>query len=80
MSGSVQLAGQFLGGTYNYVKPEVEAIVYIPTSRRTGFGLRAQVGWLRMYGDTTALPYYIRYFLGGEYQIRGRGHSLGRPG
>jgi outer membrane protein insertion porin family len=26
---------------------------------------------LHTYGSTTALPYYLRYFLGGETQIRG---------
>jgi outer membrane protein insertion porin family len=26
---------------------------------------------VRPYGHTEALPYYLRYFLGGEYQIRG---------
>ncbi len=71
LSGSLQVAGRFLRGTYNYIKPDAEAIVYLPTSRRTGFGFRAQWGWLRTYGETTALPYYLRYFLGGEYQIRG---------
>jgi outer membrane protein insertion porin family len=71
LTGSVQVAGELLRGSYNYLKPETEAILYVPTSRRTGFGFRAQGGWLRMYGSTTELPYYLRYFLGGEYQIRG---------
>ena len=65
------LAGTWIGGSYNYLKPEAEGIFYIPTSRRTGFGLRAQGGWLHTYGTTRDLPYYLRYYLGGEYQIRG---------
>ena len=32
--------------------------------------MRAQAGWICNYG-TTELPYYLRYFLGGETQIRG---------
>ena len=36
-----------------------------------GSGLRGQVGYLRPYGGTETLPYYLRYFLGGENQIRG---------
>ncbi len=71
VSLNTTLGGTWLGGSYNYVKPEGEAIFYIPTSRRTGFGLRAQGGWLHMYGKTRELPYYYRYYLGGEYQIRG---------
>jgi outer membrane protein assembly factor BamA len=65
------VAGGFLGGTVDYLKPETEIILYIPHTHRTSLGLRGQVGWLRPYGNTTKLPYYLRYFLGGEYQIRG---------
>jgi outer membrane protein insertion porin family len=65
------IAGSFLGGTTDYVRPEVEGILYIPHLSRTAVGLRANVGWVRPFGRTSALPYYLRYFLGGEYQIRG---------
>jgi len=33
--------------------------------------VRLNGGFVRPYGGTRALPYYLRYFLGGEYQIRG---------
>jgi outer membrane protein insertion porin family len=68
---TLPIAGGFLGGTTNYIKPEVESILYIPHTRRTAIGLRASAGWVRPYGRTHALPYYLNYFLGGEYQIRG---------
>jgi outer membrane protein insertion porin family len=68
---SAPIAGGFLGGTTNYVRPEVEGILYIPLTTRTALGLRANGGWVRPYGGTRVLPYYLRYFLGGEYQIRG---------
>lgn len=71
VSGGVQVAGRFLGGSYDYVKPELEATLYRPLSARTGFGIRGQGGLLHMYGGTTTVPYYLRYFLGGENQIRG---------
>lgn len=72
ISAGGQIASKALGGSYNYLKPELEAVVYIPTSRRTGFGLRGQGGWLATFGKQTGnLTYYLRYFLGGEYQIRG---------
>jgi outer membrane protein insertion porin family len=71
VTGSVQIASKALNGSYNYTKQEGEVVLYWPTSRRTGFGLRAEGGWLRQYGKLTTLPYYLRYFLGGEYQIRG---------
>ena len=68
---TMPIAGGLLGGTSNYVKPEIESILYIPHTRRTALGLRVGAGWVRPYGQTQALPYYLRYFLGGEYQIRG---------
>ena len=49
LSFNSPVGGTWLGGSYNYVKPEAEAIVYVPTTRRTGFGFRAQGGWLHLY-------------------------------
>jgi outer membrane protein insertion porin family len=33
--------------------------------------VRANAGLVRPYGGTRNLPYYLRYVMGGEYQIRG---------
>ena len=68
---SAPIAGGALGGTTSYVRPEAEAIWYLPQGRRFALGLRANGGWVRPFGGTTALPYYLRYFLGGDTQIRG---------
>ncbi|HLG53850.1 MAG TPA: outer membrane protein assembly factor BamA [Vicinamibacterales bacterium] len=68
---SAPVAGGFLGGTTNYIRPEIEAVMYLPHTRRTALGIRLNGGWVRPYGSTRVLPYYLRYFLGGEYQIRG---------
>jgi outer membrane protein insertion porin family len=65
------IAGGLLGGTASYVKPEIEAIQYVPLTSKTALGLRASAGWLRPFGATQTSPYYTRYFLGGESQIRG---------
>jgi outer membrane protein insertion porin family len=66
-----QLAGGPLGGTVNYFKPDVEFIWYIPHFKKTALGIRAQGSYIKPYGSTNALPYYQRFFLGGETQIRG---------
>jgi outer membrane protein insertion porin family len=71
LSANADVAGGALGGTVSYLQPEAEAVLFIPVMRRTAFGLRAQGGFIRPYGVTEALPYYRRYFLGGENQIRG---------
>lgn len=71
LSGSVDLAGGWLGGTLRYIRPEGEAQGYLPLGRRFAIGGRVTSGALRPYGETDALPYYRRYFLGGETSIRG---------
>jgi outer membrane protein insertion porin family len=71
ITGSYQVAGGLFGGTTSYIKPETEVVLYIPHTSRTALGLRGNTGWLRPYGTTDTLPYYLRYFLGGENQIRG---------
>jgi outer membrane protein insertion porin family len=71
LSTGVELAGGFLGGSVSYWKPTLEAVWYVPHTRRTALGLRGQVGYIRPFGNTNALPYYERFFLGGETQIRG---------
>jgi outer membrane protein insertion porin family len=65
------LAGGPLGGTVSYYRPELEVIAYIPHTKRTALGLRLDGSFIFPYGDTSSLPYYQRFFLGGENQLRG---------
>jgi outer membrane protein insertion porin family len=65
------VAGGPLGGGIDYFRPDGEAILYIPHLRKTALGLRVEAAWITPFGSTTRLPYYQRYFLGGETQIRG---------
>ncbi len=69
-SVSYQYAGGILGGTSNFVKPEVTAIQFVPLTARTAMGVRVNAGRIWNFSGA-ALPYYQRYFLGGETQIRG---------
>jgi outer membrane protein insertion porin family len=70
-TASLSLVGGPLGGTVNYYRPTGEAVFYQPVGRKTAVGLRLDGGYISPFGDTPALPYYLRYFLGGENQIRG---------
>jgi outer membrane protein insertion porin family len=70
LTATYQYSGGWLGGTTNFARPDLEAVYYRPVTRRTALGVRAQAGWLWRY-QRTALPYYLRYFMGGETQIRG---------
>jgi outer membrane protein insertion porin family len=71
VTASAQVAGGPLGGTVDYLRPELELVGYLPHTRRTALGVRGQAAWIRPFGDTEQLPYYQRFFLGGETQIRG---------
>ena len=70
-TATFMFAGGPLGGTVNYYRPSLEAIVYQPIGRKMSLGMRAEVALIQQYGDTQVLPLYQRYFLGGETQIRG---------
>jgi outer membrane protein insertion porin family len=69
-----------LGGNTQYVKPRFEAIYFKRHLPRTSFGVRAQVEYIKGFGETLQLdgtmgpkqlPIFERLFLGGEYSIRG---------
>lgn len=71
ISTGAVLAGGPLGGTIDYVRPTFEIIRYLPHTRRTALGLRFETSFIQPFGDTTELPYYLRFRLGGETQVRG---------
>ena len=64
-------AGGPIGGTADYYRPSLESILYVPVGKRMALGLRAEVAMIRPFGSTRALPTDLRYFMGGEAQIRG---------
>ena len=68
---TMQFTGGPLGGTVNYLRPTAEAIVYVPQGRKFALGVRAEASWIMPFADTKVLPYYQRYFIGGETQVRG---------
>ena len=71
LSASIDLAG--LGGNTRFLKPSLEAVGFFRHTTRTSVGFRAQVQYIRPYGDTvqSILPIFERLYLGGEYSIRG---------
>ncbi|HUF47034.1 MAG TPA: outer membrane protein assembly factor BamA [Vicinamibacterales bacterium] len=60
-----------LGGNTSYLQGRLEGTWYRSLSRRMSVGMRAQARYIRPWGDTTILPIFEKYFLGGEYDIRG---------
>jgi outer membrane protein insertion porin family len=81
LSASLPITGGPFGGTLDFLKPRAEAVAYLPLGARTTLGLRAEAGFILPFGKTAEadqatgrrnrLPFYERFFLGGETQIRG---------
>jgi len=66
---SMDVAG--LGGNTKFLKPRIEGVKFWQHTRRTSVGVRAEVEYIRPYGNTIALPIFERLFQGGEYSVRG---------
>ncbi len=67
-TAGMDIAG--IGGNTKYLQGRLEAIWYKPVTRRMSFGLRAQARYIRPQAGTV-LPIFEKYFLGGEYDVRG---------
>jgi outer membrane protein insertion porin family len=68
-TASLDIAG--LGGNTFYWQSRLEGIWYIPLNNRLSFGFRAESQYVRPYGRTETLPIFEKFFLGGEYSVRG---------
>ena len=73
-SASVKLAGGFLGGAVDMIKPSFEFTHYQPLIGRGPkahvLGLHASYDFLKTFHNSQ-VPYWERFFLGGERSIRG---------
>jgi outer membrane protein insertion porin family len=68
---SVKYAGSFLGGDVDMIKPRFELIRYIPVFGRQSLGLHLEYSFIKPIKGVTEVPFWERYFLGGERSIRG---------
>lgn len=66
-----EMAG--LGGDVNYFKTEVRTAHFIPTfeSMEQTFSVVARVGTASPFGNSTDIPFYDRFYLGGPETLRG---------
>ncbi len=83
-----EVAGTIFGGDADYLKTELRAAKFIPTfeSMEQTISLMGRVGFVKALDDTTTVPFFDRFFLGGPYTLRGFGYrevgpkdSLGEP-
>jgi outer membrane protein insertion porin family len=68
---SFNFTGSFLGGNVNYIQPFFEYQFYRPMNNfRNTLAFRFQAGHLRGFSGTGS-PFYQRYFMGGDFDVRG---------
>jgi len=67
---SARYSGAGLGGTIDLFKPETSFTIYKPLKRNWIFAFNFEGGKIYKLGDEE-IPAYERYFLGGEYSMRG---------
>ncbi|HVP91761.1 MAG TPA: outer membrane protein assembly factor BamA [Terriglobales bacterium] len=70
-SASVKLAGSFLGGDINIIKPQFEFAHYQPFIANHVIGVHFEYDVIKSYRGSAAVPYWEKAFLGGERSIRG---------
>ena len=71
ISLSFNFTGSFLGGNTNYIQPFFEYQFYKPMNNfRNTLAFRLQVGHIKGFSGT-GTPFYQRYFMGGDFDVRG---------
>lgn len=71
LSTTFEFTGGFLGGNTNYYRPTADFRYYHPMNRgRNTLAVRVLGSFVRGFSGT-AVPFYERFFVGGDFDIRG---------
>ena len=68
---SLEYGAPFFGGDFSFLKLRVEHISNIPLTSRNILRFRGQIGYAKLLGETKQLPVFERFFMGGEFTLRG---------
>nr|MDA3793495.1 outer membrane protein assembly factor BamA [Elusimicrobiota bacterium] len=71
MRASNQIAGGLLGGTENFLKFESKATFFKPVWKKLTGVLNLETGLVSPYSDTSQVPVYERFDVGGAESVRG---------
>jgi outer membrane protein insertion porin family len=76
LSGTGEVAGDFLGSDWNYVKGIVDASWYhtlfeTRSGRKHIVSLKGTVGAVQAFDDDSQVPFFDRFFAGGRGSVRG---------
>jgi outer membrane protein insertion porin family len=70
-TGTFEFTGGFLGGNINYYRPSGEYRYYRPMNRgRNTLAMRLMGSYVQSFTNL-AVPFYERFFVGGDFDIRG---------
>jgi outer membrane protein assembly complex protein YaeT len=70
----LEQAGRFLGGDFHYIEVSGEGRFYQSIGNRAVIAVRARAGSIDSNGnESTSVPFFKRYFLGGATNLRGWG-------
>jgi outer membrane protein insertion porin family len=67
---SCKFSGGFLGGEIDIIKPRFEFSLFKPIVKNHVFGFHVEYSFIKKFGDTP-VPFWEKFFLGGERSIRG---------
>jgi outer membrane protein insertion porin family len=70
-SFGVSLAGGPLGGNVNYYKPVIKNTFFFPTFWKFVLTFNTTFGLIQSFGESTDVPYYDRFYVGGADTVRG---------
>src|SRR5262249_2661047 len=71
LSASLESAGRFLGGNVNFYRPSFEFKAYKPVNHgRNTLAMRFSGSHVQAFANKS-IPLYERFFLGGDYDLRG---------
>ena len=71
LSTTFEFTGGFLGGTVNYFRPTLDYRYFRPMNKgRNTLAVRFLGSFVSGFNDTS-VPYYQRFFMGGDFDIRG---------
>ena len=74
VTNNADLAGGFLGGDKDFYRLQTSGSYYVPikfSELTTVVELSARTGMVKAYGDSSRVPIFERYFVGGAHSIRG---------
>ena len=71
LRGRVEHSTTALISDFSFVKLLLEARHYLPLSQRVLFATRLKLGGIDPYGESTDVPFNVRFFAGGPGSVRG---------